>query len=201
MYTELDHVNKVLRLLGERPVNSLDTPHPRVASIRASLGTASMNAQSLNGGWWFNIEYPTFEPQLDKRIALPNDTLTVDAVKHCPAVAQRGRFLYNLDKATFEFDSPVRVRLTRLLAFDLLPVEARRYVSAEAALEVIVGIDADGSKRGAAETEIQKAYTSLHAQHIRSQQANLLATPSMAEHMRNIRGTPGIASLGESRYG
>lgn len=196
MYTELDHVKTALRLLGERPVNSLDTPHPRVAAIRAALLEASIEAQSQNGGWWFNTEYPMLEPTTDGTIALPNDTLTVDGFAPAPSLVQRGRFLYNATDATNIFTAPLRVRLVRFIAYDDLPVEARMFISAKAHLDVLVGLDADGSKREAANQKLQRAYISLHAQHIRSLQGSMLETPSMAAHLSNIAGGPGVLPMG-----
>lgn len=196
MYTELDHVKTALRLLGERPVNSLDTPHPRVASIRAALQEASIDAQSQNGGWWFNTEYPMLSPMTDGTIALPNDTLTVDGLSPAPSLVQRGRFLYNATDATNIFSSAVRVRLVRFIEFENLPVEARMFISAKALVDVLVGLDADGSKREVANQKMQRAYVNLHAQHIRSLQGSMLETPSMSVHMNNIAGLPGVLSIG-----
>lgn len=201
MYSELDYVKSVLRALGERPVNSLDTPHPRVASARAALAEASLTVQSTTGGWWFNVEHPTLEPQLDGRVALPNDTLTIDGITPYPHVAQRGRFLYNMQDSTNVFTEAVKVRITRLIAFDDLPIEAKLHVSAVAKETVLAGLDADGSKRETAQREVSRTYSNLHAQHIRSYQGSMLETPSMAQHMHNIRGYPGIATLGDRRYG
>lgn len=185
--TKLEAVNVLLRKLNNRPVNSLDTAHPRVPSALAALERHSKKLQAKH--WWFNVEHPTLTPQVGTlRITLPGDTLSVDSVDRRPRVAARGRFLYNLDDSTFEFFAPLTVRLHRVLDFELLPPTVAEAVLTAAALEWIGDNDGDEMKVRLASTEAADAYATMHAEHIRNSRRNLLSSPSMRTAMAAVRG-------------
>lgn len=185
--TKLDAVNVLIGKLGQRPVNSLETAHPLVASALALIDRHSRKFQARK--WWFNTEFPTLTPQVgNKRITLPGDTLSVDAVDRTPRVAARGRFLYNLDDSTLEFDEPLQVQLHRLVAFEDLPHNAAEAVLAAAVLEWLTDRDGDGEKLRVALGDKQATWAAVHAEHIRSSQRNLLTRPSMQRRMNLIQG-------------
>lgn len=185
--TTLDVVNDMLGLLGERRVNSLAEPHPMIPDALAKLDQATVQVQASM--WWFNVEYPTLTPQpATKQILLPNDTAACDSLTQSPRLAVRGNRLYNLDDTTDEFDSPIRVRLHRVLPFEDAPILARAYISARAKLDFQKDYDGDTTKANILGREIAESYARFHAEHIRNVQANLLYRPSMAAKLQAIIG-------------
>lgn len=185
--TKLQAVNVMLRKLGNRPVNSLDVAHPRVPSAVAVLDRFTQELQATR--WWFNVEYPTLVPQVgNARILLPGDCASADAVNRRPRVAVRGMYLYNLDDSTYEFTEALQVRLHRILPFDELPLLAAETVLTKAIVEWVGDNDGDDTKVRLAADARERAYSAMHAEHIRNSDRNLLERPSMRTAMTRIRG-------------
>lgn len=186
-YTTLDVVNDMLALLGELPVNDLETPHPAVPGAMRLLDSTNTLLQAER--WWFNTEYTTLTPQVgNKRIVVPGDTAAADTLTRVPAVTVRGMYLYNTDDGTYEFDAPVKVRLHRVVPFEQLPLSARRYVALAAQLKFQTTIDADALKTRELKEERHMAYMLMNAEHTRNARANMLARPGVAYILNNMQG-------------
>ena len=186
-YTTLDVVNDCLALLGELPVNGLETSHPAVPGAVRLLD--NMNTLLQAERWWFNTEYPTLTPQIgNKRIVLPGDTSAVDSLTRYPEVAARGTYLYNTTDGTYEFDAPVKVRLHRVIPFEQLPLSARRYVAMATQLKFQTTLDADSLKTRELKEERQQAYMLMNAEHTRAARVNMLARPGVAHILNNMQG-------------
>ena len=186
-YTTLDVVNDCLALLGELPVNDLETPHPAVPGAIRLLD--NMNTLLQAERWWFNTEFATLTPQVgNKRIIVPGDTAAADTVLRSPTVTVRGTYLYNTDKGTYQFDGPVQVRLHRVVPFEQLPLSARRYIAVATQLKFQTTIDADGLKTRELKEERQMAYMLMNAEHIRNARANMLSRPGVAYVLNNMQG-------------
>lgn len=180
-------VNAMLGLLGERPVNAVNEPHPMIPAALAKLENASAFVQA--DLWWFNVEYPTLIPQAGtKQLLVPNDTAACDSLTQSPRLAVRGNKLYNLDDVTDEFDKPIRVRLHRIVPFDDAPILARAHIAARAKLDFQKDYDGDTAKVRILAQEVQETYARLHSEHIRNARANLLYRPSVVGKLINIAG-------------
>lgn len=178
LYTKLNVVNRGLNLMGQLPVNDLETLHPAIPAILAALDNANKQVQSRT--WWFNTETLTLVPQVGtKRISIPNDTVAVDATDPRLSVAQRGRYLYDTANGTFEFSSPVEVKLHRLVDFDDLPPTAAAYVITQALRETQSGLDGDGQRYRDLLDEDARMFAALTAEDTRFTQANLLRRPGV----------------------
>lgn len=186
-YNTLDVVNDCLALLGELPVNDLETPHPAVPGARRLLTNTNELLQADR--WWFNTEFTTLTPQVgNKRIVVPGDTAAIDTIPRRPGVTVRGTYLYDTDKGSYEFGAPMEVRLHRVVPFDQLPLSARRYISAEAQLRFQNTIDADALKTRELKEERTMAYRLMNAEHIRNVRANMLTRPGVAYVLNNMQG-------------
>lgn len=172
LYSKLDVVNKGLSLLGQLPVNDLLTQHPGVPAVLAALDTANRKAQTKR--YWFNYERATLVPTVDKRILVPNDVASIDAVDKRLRVAQRGRYLFNTAVGNYDFEAPVDVLLHRVLPFEDLPAVAQAYVSALALSEMQSGLDGDGVRFRQLADEKAEAFADLTAENTRNSQTNLL---------------------------
>lgn len=186
-YTKLDVVNAGLRVLGERPVNSLDSPHPAVASLLGSLATTlvALNADR----WWFNTETITLTPQVGtKHILLSPDLLAVDNTDPTINVTFRGGKLYDLKRGTYEFDNPVELKVHRYVDFDDLPIQARLYVGQTVVLNVQSELDGDGAETRKLSADVARAYNMLSAEHVRAVQANMLQRPGVQFSLWRMHG-------------
>lgn len=185
--TTLDVVNDMLGLLGERPVNALNEPHPMIPAALSKLANSSAIVQG--DLWWFNVEYPTLTPQTGTGYLLvPNDVAACDSLTQYPRLAVRGNRLYNLDDVTDVFTEPLRVRLHRVVPFDDCPLLARSYIAARAKLDFQKDYDGDSMKAQILAQDIKDTYARMHAEHTRNARANLLYKPSVASKLMSIVG-------------
>lgn len=188
MISTLSTINECLGLLGELPVNDLLTYHPLIPKAQGLLDSTNSTVQG--DSWWFNTEYPELHPQvLTNELLLPNDTLAVDSLTAVPAVTYRAGRLYNLDKSTFEFTQPLKVRLRRLVQFEDLPHNARAYVAARAKLAFQGSIDGDQIKTQLLQVEVRQTYAVLNSEHIRNVRANMFNRPGVQFALMRI-GNP-----------
>ncbi len=136
--SELDAVNLMLSSFGGTRINSLAGELPiDAAEAQGTLNEISRDIQKR--GWYWNTEYYKLSPNTDGKIALPENTLSVDAVDSNEGlrVTARSGFLYNLTPYSSGDDftdyDPISLKLVLGLKFDDLPGAARAYVSHKAA--------------------------------------------------------------------
>lgn len=133
--TELEAVNSLLLAIGESPVNTLDSSGVVDAVLaRQVLTDTSREVQSRS--WHFNTERNlTLHPQAFQpfHIYVPANVLWLDAVDTRIDVVVRGDKLYDKARHSIEFEGPVTVDMTLMLAFDQLPQTARTYITVRAA--------------------------------------------------------------------
>nr|WP_294850041.1 hypothetical protein [uncultured Sphingomonas sp.] len=136
--TELDAVNEMLMSIGQAPVNTLAVSGIKDVNIaKAELTKVSRRIQSR--GWnWNTDEAYELSPDIDGVIAVPTGALKLDASDNFTNIVQRRHptknvmALYNRDERTFEFASPVPVKIVWGFAFEDLPETARAYVATSA---------------------------------------------------------------------
>lgn len=126
--TQLDAVNLMLSTVGESPIVSLEDGSSVDAS-QAKLMLNNVSRQVQQRGWWFNTEegYKLVPDSINKNILVPPNTLKI--VPQSINAVLRGSRLYDTDKHTYVFTSPVEVEIVFLLAFEELPEPARNLVA------------------------------------------------------------------------
>lgn len=136
--TDLDAVNKMLKSIGQAPVNSiLISGIGDVTAAVQDLEETSRDVQTA--GWAFNTDDPyTLTPDVNGIIAVPTGYLDIDASDVTLNVTPRrhpdGRMaLWDLDNSTFVFTGPVDCKVIWGFAFNDLPQAAKTYISTAAA--------------------------------------------------------------------
>jgi hypothetical protein len=135
--SELDAVNGMLISIGQAPVNTLTGTGIRDVSIAASvLHQTSREVQTR--GWDFNVD-TDFEltPNVEDQIVVPTNVLHLVVQRPHPNITVRDNggtaMLWDLDKKTWEFTSPVRARVVWFFGFETIPQYARNYIGTKAA--------------------------------------------------------------------
>ena len=131
----LEAVNRVLQMMGEAPVNSLNGQYGLALQAQDSLNDVSRKLQSE--GWSFNTD----REKLLQRNASTNEIavgpnisrVVIDAYRY-PAldVVQRGGKLYDRYNNTYVFDEDLYVDVTIILEWEELPEHARQYITIKA---------------------------------------------------------------------
>ena len=133
--SELEAVNKVLRMMGEAPVNSLAGQFGLAKQANDTLKEISRTVQSE--GWSFNTDY---ERTLTRTAGTNEIDLSSDIsrVKIDPyeypdlEVVQRGSKLYDRRNNTSLFDEDLTADVTYMLEWKDLPEHARQYIMVKA---------------------------------------------------------------------
>jgi hypothetical protein len=146
LMSEQDAVNAILRSVGMTVTSSVLDTNNRSAQMAAGfLYEQDLAVQSK--GWSWNTSWNVaLAPDNTGKITLPATLMSAqptaegwsDNVVYRTGyqLAQRGEYLYNVSLSTFLFDGPVSLDLVQRLPWDSLPVAARVYITALAALRM-----------------------------------------------------------------
>ena len=160
MLTELQAVNRMLALVGEPPVTTLDNTIPEVVQARDVLSVVSSEVQST--GWHFNTddEFP-LSPGPDGTIAVPADAIRVDASAEAYDLVARSGKLYDKQTRSNIFTKSVNCDIVRFMGFADLPVVAQHYIALRAARRFIREHLGSSSADGQLAQDEQLAYQRL----------------------------------------
>ena len=129
--SQLESVNVMLGHIGESPINTLTGSLPISATTALSaLNEVSKEVQSE--GWHFNSEKNVTLSPVGGGITVPSDAVQVDTDDKSLDIIQRGSVLFDRTNNTTTFTKSIKVSLLRLLDWDSLPEEARRYITLRA---------------------------------------------------------------------
>ncbi|QDP58035.1 MAG: putative tail tubular protein [Prokaryotic dsDNA virus sp.] len=129
--SQLESVNAMLGHIGESPVSTLTGSLPVSATTALStLNEVSKEIQTE--GWHFNSEKDVTLSPVAGTITVPTNAVQVDADDKRVDVVQRGSVLFDRANNTSTFTESIKVNLIRLLDWDDLPEEARRYITLRA---------------------------------------------------------------------
>lgn len=113
----LTAVNRILPVLGEHPVTSVDAKHPTLGTLLPKVETKIEDITLP--GYWFNTFDYTFYPDPMGGIAIPGDVLSF--VPENAAAIVRGKRLFNPLTMTYVFPAAVTGRLITRVPFEELP--------------------------------------------------------------------------------
>ena len=140
----LEAVNRVLQMLGEAPVNSLQGQFGLAKQAEDSLNDVSRTLQTE--GWSFNTDLEkTLERNSSNEIELSSNVsrVVLDNSEFPDIdVVQRGDKLYDRRNNRYTFDEDLIVDMTTILEWDFLPEHARQYITIKAGRqlqEAIIG--------------------------------------------------------------
>jgi hypothetical protein len=135
--TTLGAVNSMLSTIGEAPVNGLNSGLVEAETAETILNEVSRSVQA--DGWNFNSE-PNYSVAAtsDGDVVLPAEIIRADlaTTKYRSSTAeyiQRGNKMYDKANHTYNIGKTLKLNVVVLLAFELMPEVARRYVSVKAA--------------------------------------------------------------------
>jgi hypothetical protein len=149
--TFLEAVNRVLQMMGEAPVNSLNGQFGLAQQAQDMLNDISRKVQV--DGWSFNTDYERdMTPDaLTKEVAVGANVsrVVVDPYNYPSLdVVQRGGRLYDRRSKTYQFTDAFKADVTYFLEWEEMPEHARQYITIKAGRhlqEAILG-SADLSK-------------------------------------------------------
>jgi len=164
-FTELECVNKMLLLLGEAPVVTLDDLTFAEASLaRQVLQEDSVSIQQQ--GFYWNTLNLTLQPDISGYIYLPEGTLRMDPVDKTSYYIKRGNRLYDGENNTYVIAEDVEVELIQFLSWDEVPEVVRHYITIKAARRFLTRMNPDRLKIGYTEREELDAKAAIMADEV-----------------------------------
>jgi hypothetical protein len=146
--TFLEAVNQMLRMMGEAPVNSLDSLDAPASVAQQAKDLLQITSRAMQSeGWSFNTDRQITLVRAavtDNIVLAPNvSKVVVDQLQYPDLdVVQRGNRLYDRQGSTYVFPYDLVADVTWLLEWEELPEYARFYISIKAGRalqEAIVG--------------------------------------------------------------
>lgn len=196
MLDELKIINSLLATIGVDGLTATDDQHPDFVKARLQVKLTTNSCLKL--GFWFNTTYPTFTPNDNGEIFLPNDTLHTDALDTTVHVTKRGRKLYNIAERTFIFPAGTAILVKHIatLALDELPETVLDYIRQKARYEFYVDNDGDEGRARRYEAAANQAWVELYREHLRNIDITALNSPSSRRMTKGRRtGTAGYSAL------
>jgi len=142
--TLLEAVNRVLQMIGEAPINSLQSQLGLAKQAQDALDESSRRLQAE--GWSFNTDYEaTLVRANDGTITVGTNVsrVVVDPYLFSSLeVVQRGAKLYDRRAKSYVFTADLKANVTYIFDYDDLPEHARQYIIARAGRtlqEAIIG--------------------------------------------------------------
>lgn len=188
--TKLEAVNTMLRLLGERKVNSLTDP-TRLDVIGAIDALDEMTKRVQIESWWFNERLNQDLLPVNGIYNIPNVWLKVDVIHRSSSkqFVYRDKKLFNLKTGAFDGNTEtIKVDYTEEIAFDQLPQSARSAIATSAA--VLFTTERIGSREMLREIRenAEQAWSEMQAEELQASDTNLIHQPEIArvllEHRR-----------------
>lgn len=181
--TLLDAVNLCLRSTGETGVASLNSSHPKFATILAGIDTISMRAQRK--GWWFNTGTRDLVPETSGPNVGKVDTSAYEEV----VSIYRYQNFYPINGILKDGHdgSDVNIGVRANVRWSIpttendwlnLPEAFKDYVATSAALDYASNYDADQLQLQKLITQQRAALTTVNADDIRYKRVNLFQSGS-----------------------
>lgn len=187
--TKLEVINAMLATLGELPLNELDARHPYVASGLRILSAKNKSVQlNYGAGFWFNkLDSYVLKPDVEGRVAVPQDLLQFTAIEYPNRYGKVNGFLWDNVNDTDIISAQVEVAAIREISFEDLPVYANDCVSYEAIKTFTRDYDGDLNKVADIKEEAKMSWIALRTQNIRESRANTQRNPQVAAAMAGFR--------------
>lgn len=133
--TYLEAINRILQMMGEAPINSLNGQYGLGQQAEEMLKDVSRKVQS--DGWSFNTDYERemVPDTVTKEVSVGTNVsrVVVDPYSYPSLdVVQRGSKLYDRRAKSYQFTDNLKADVTYMLEWEELPEHARQYIAVKA---------------------------------------------------------------------
>ena len=133
--TYLEAINRILQMMGEAPINSLNGQYGLGQQAEEMLKDVSRKVQS--DGWSFNTDYERemLPDAVTKEVSVGANVsrVVVDPYSYPSLdVVQRGSKLYDRRAKSYQFTDKFKADVTYMLEWEELPEHARQYIAVKA---------------------------------------------------------------------
>jgi hypothetical protein len=200
--TLLEAVNTLLAVIGEQPVNTLETQQIVEASMAERTLLEFHKEGQVNGWSWNSEQAYEFTKDNTNEIVVPTNVVrwAADAYEWAGRFQLRGQRVYDREKRTYSLGSDVtslKADVVFLLSWDESPEAFNRWVTIRSARVFSGRVLGDSSSFRYTAVDEQAALTALQAVEMDQLQANsLTGGPGMRPFPTY---SPGLGLLGRNR--
>lgn len=200
--TLLEAVNTLLAVIGEQPVNTLETQQIVEASMAERTLLEFHKEGQVNGWSWNSEQAYEFTKDNNSEIVVPTNVVrwAADAYEWAGRFQLRGQRVYDREKRTYSLGSDVtslKADVVFLLSWDESPEAFNRWVTIRSARVFSGRVLGDSSSFKYTAVDEQAALTALQAVEMDQLQANsLTGGPGMRPFPTY---SPGLGLLGRNR--
>ncbi len=200
--TLLEAVNTLLAVIGEQPVNTLETQQIVEASMAERTLLEFHKEGQVNGWSWNSEQAYEFTKDNTNEIVVPTNVVrwAADAYEWAGRFQLRGQRVYDREKRTYSLGSDVtslKADVVFLLSWDESPEAFNRWVTIRSARVFSGRVLGDSSSFKYTAVDEQAALTALQAVELDQLQANsLTGGPGMRPFPTY---SPGLGLLGRNR--
>ncbi len=200
--TLLEAVNTLLAVIGEQPVNTLETQQIVEASMAERTLLEFHKEGQVNGWSWNSEQAYEFTKDNNSEIVVPTNVVrwAADAYEWAGRFQLRGQRVYDREKRTYSLGSDVtslKADVVFLLSWDESPEAFNRWVTIRSARVFSGRVLGDSSSFRYTAVDEQAALTALQAVEMDQLQANsLTGGPGMRPFPTY---SPGLGLLGRNR--
>ena len=200
--TLLEAVNTLLAVIGEQPVNTLETQQIVEASMAERTLLEFHKEGQVNGWSWNSEQAYEFTKDNTNEIVVPTNVVrwAADAYEWAGRFQLRGQRVYDREKRTYSLGSDVtslKADVVFLLSWDESPEAFNRWVTIRSARVFSGRVLGDSSSFKYTALDEQAALTALQAVEMDQLQANsLTGGPGMRPFPTY---SPGLGLLGRNR--
>jgi len=200
--TLLEAVNTLLAVIGEQPVNTLETQQIVEASMAERTLLEFHKEGQVNGWSWNSEQAYEFTKDNNNEIVVPTNVVrwAADAYEWAGRFQLRGQQVYDREKRTYSLGSDVtslKADVVFLLSWDESPEAFNRWVTIRSARVFSGRVLGDSSSFKYTAVDEQAALTALQAVELDQLQANsLTGGPGMRPFPTY---SPGLGLLGRNR--
>lgn len=200
--TLLEAVNTLLAVIGEQPVNSLETQQIVEASMAERTLLEFHKEGQVNGWSWNSEQAYEFTKDNNNEIVVPTNVVSwaTDAYEWAGRFQLRGQRVYDREKRTYSLGSDVtslKADVVFLLSWDESPEAFNRWVTIRSARVFSGRVLGDSSSFRYTAVDEQAALQALQAVELDQLQANSLTGGPGLRPFPTY--SPGLGLLGRNR--
>lgn len=182
--TELEAVNKMLKAIGEQPVNAIPTTGISEASLaRDKLHEVSRSIQEKGLNCNTEYEFPLAASETGE-VVVPTNALNVDPSDISKNYVRRGNRLYDLDDHTFIIGETIDVDIVFFLPWTDLPSHVRTFIAIRAVRQFQADIVGSRELDGFTQRDERMAEADFDRREIKNKDLGMLDNPEVAYKLR-----------------
>jgi len=168
----------MLATTGTAKLTAEDDQHPNYITADDILSEVIEDFSALD--LWFNVSTRDLAPNVDNKVVVPSNALTVNPTDPSKNYVIREGFLFDMDTYSFTITDTVECRITYELTVAEMPPVAIQFLRADARFRYFVNQDGASAKVQVYSQDLERKYNQLIITHMKNSDANFFSSQAYA---------------------